>query len=108
MGGKKCSICGLWNPPSAMRCDCGFDFIQKSVETSFADPGTLTAAKDRAEKNLPTIVVRGVVFIAIYAVIVFAMYFAFGEQPRGTMLGIAFGIAGAASALVKIRLKEWI
>ena len=107
MSGKKCPNCGLWNPSSAMRCDCGYDFSQKKIKSSFADPGTLSAARERAEKNLPKIAVRAVVFIVVYMAIGFAMYFAFGQQPRGAMLGIAFGVAGAAAALVKIRVKEW-
>jgi hypothetical protein len=31
----KCRNCGLENPPSAQRCDCGYDFIAKRVEESY-------------------------------------------------------------------------
>ena len=27
-----CPRCGLINPETAQRCDCGYDFISKSVE----------------------------------------------------------------------------
>jgi hypothetical protein len=30
-----CPRCGLINPATAQRCDCGYDFISKSVEKSY-------------------------------------------------------------------------
>jgi hypothetical protein len=32
-----CPICGLTNPKSALRCDCGYDFASRSIETSYLD-----------------------------------------------------------------------
>ena len=32
---KNCPKCGLVNPPSAQRCDCGYDFVSRSVEQSY-------------------------------------------------------------------------
>ena len=32
---KKCPNCGLLNPETAIRCDCGFDFETKAVEKPF-------------------------------------------------------------------------
>ena len=34
-----CPNCRLINPPSALRCDCGFDFRSKSVEASYIRGG---------------------------------------------------------------------
>jgi len=31
----KCPQCGLFNPPSAMRCDCGWDFNSKTMKESY-------------------------------------------------------------------------
>lgn len=107
MSDKKCPNCGLWNPPSAMRCDCGYDFNSLSVKPSYADQTTFSFAQERAENNLPTLVVRGIVFITVYLIIALAMYFVTGNKPGGIMLGIAFGLAGAAAAIVKIKVKNW-
>jgi hypothetical protein len=32
-----CPICGLTNPKSALRCDCGYDFASRSIKTSYLD-----------------------------------------------------------------------
>jgi len=107
MSENKCLHCGLWNPPNALRCDCGFDFESLSIKPSYADNTTSTRALERAEKNLPTIVVSVVVFIFVYLTVAFAMYFALGHKPGGIMLGIAFGIAGAVATAIKIKVKKW-
>jgi hypothetical protein len=31
----KCPRCGLFNPESALRCDCGYDFETKTIQTSY-------------------------------------------------------------------------
>lgn len=38
-----CPRCGLINPESAQRCDCGYDFINKSVETPYFTSSSNTA-----------------------------------------------------------------
>ena len=43
---KDCPKCGLANPESAQRCDCGYDFAARSVERSYANLG------NRAERGL--------------------------------------------------------
>jgi hypothetical protein len=35
---KTCPVCGLLNPPEAQRCDCGWDFADRLVERSYANP----------------------------------------------------------------------
>lgn len=36
---KDCPKCGLVNPPSAQRCDCGYDFVMRTTEQSSLSPG---------------------------------------------------------------------
>jgi hypothetical protein len=31
----ECPLCGLVSPPTAVRCDCGYDFVSKKVERSY-------------------------------------------------------------------------
>ena len=35
---KKCPVCKLINPPSAQRCDCGYDFISNTQESPYFIP----------------------------------------------------------------------
>lgn len=37
----KCPRCGLINPESAQRCDCGYDFQSQTTEKSYLSPGRL-------------------------------------------------------------------
>jgi|GEM_PF-3117835 len=32
---QDCPRCGLVNPPSAQRCDCGYDFVSRSAQQSY-------------------------------------------------------------------------
>jgi hypothetical protein len=32
---QTCPRCGLFNPPEAARCDCGYDFVTGQVEASY-------------------------------------------------------------------------
>lgn len=34
-GSKNCPRCGLANPSTAQRCDCGFDFLSKTIEQPY-------------------------------------------------------------------------
>jgi hypothetical protein len=34
-GSQNCPRCGLTNPRSAQRCDCGFDFLSKTIEKPY-------------------------------------------------------------------------
>ena len=38
MPGIKCPRCGLFNPDSVQRCDCGYDFERETVATAEAVP----------------------------------------------------------------------
>lgn len=107
MSEKKCPHCGLWNPPSATRCDCGFDFDAPEMKSSYADKNTVASALERAEKNLPTLLIRVIVFIIVYLAGAFAIYFILDTKPSGILLGIVFGLAVAASSLIKIKVRTW-
>jgi len=54
----KCSECGLINPPSAARCDCGFDFRSGTVEASYVYPRAQDASGRGAASVVPPAIQR--------------------------------------------------
>src|SRR5262245_9303921 len=46
----RCSKCGLENPPSAMRCDCGYDFESGQMRASYLSAEAMK--KWRANRDL--------------------------------------------------------
>jgi hypothetical protein len=44
-----CPNCGLINPASATRCDCGFDFVSQTVKASYLHPSD---TDDKAQKTI--------------------------------------------------------
>src|SRR2546422_1467195 len=40
----QCPRCGLLNPPTAIRCDCGYDFPTESVKASYVSKDNLPLA----------------------------------------------------------------
>jgi hypothetical protein len=40
----ECPNCRLFNPATAQRCDCGFDFASRMMRTSFLSPAELKRA----------------------------------------------------------------
>jgi hypothetical protein len=40
----KCSKCGLLNPPTALRCDCGWDFASNTMKESYLKQTTSSSA----------------------------------------------------------------
>ena len=55
MSDKKCPRCGLWNTESAIRCDCGYDFVSNSVKESYSAQPSLSfdEIKERGKKVGP-------------------------------------------------------
>jgi len=88
----KCPNCGLFNPESAERCDCGYDFKSNTMKTSYIDDQKHAVGKGpvRAIKRILftflAFLLSGV-FIAVLKMVV---------PPSG--------IAGAIMALIAVWL----
>ena len=62
---KDCPKCGLTNPASALRCDCGFDFSSKKVEASYLSQQELASAQQRTQSDVLSYVVKAVLFVTV-------------------------------------------
>jgi hypothetical protein len=49
----KCPKCGLFNPPSALRCDCGWDFASNAMRESYLHAGAGGSKTTNVEAQKP-------------------------------------------------------
>ncbi len=104
----KCPKCGLINPESAIRCDCGYDFESKSIKSSYlstkeqqqikeAQKGDLYAA---AKIGINKGVVGGIIMISIAAIM-----FIVGKMIGGffyySPVQFAIGVFALVKGIVK-------
>lgn len=55
----QCPQCGLFNPSSAQRCDCGYDFVARTAATSYLDGSRWSVVRRSATaRHRQAIVVR--------------------------------------------------
>ncbi len=87
---KDCPKCRLVNPPSAVRCDCGYDFVTKTRQRSYL------SGKDAKFLDKPTV---GEIVLCVLL------------TPLGLLLGWLArrqGRTGAARTMVVITLVTWV
>ena len=75
-----CPHCKLVNPPTAKRCDCGYDFETKTLESSYAP--------QRVSKDIK----KGLVVIAIYSGLVGMLALISGEPLRLLLAALWAGL----------------
>jgi len=76
----KCPRCGLLNPPEAQRCDCGYDFEQRTVD------------RPLSRQDLPRGLRTSLIAIVIYAVGV-GVLLAAGGSPLAVVWVAAWVVA---------------
>ena len=89
----KCPHCGLFNPPEAERCDCGWDFTARTMQASYLVP----AAAGAAELATPGLGFTAKVIDAAIAIAL--LYLGVGIGRILPQLGVGIRTAGIALAL---------
>lgn len=83
-----CPRCRLVNPPNAERCDCGYDFVSKTVEESYSRPAQLgivaEAIRSQGRKDL----IVGAVWLALGTAVTVGTY---ATASRGGTYTVAYG-----------------
>ena len=77
----KCLRCGLLNPDEAQRCDCGYDFVKKTVEQPYF------------RQPLPKQIKTALIVLIVWNLIVGLASLAAGDQAK---IIITLCLAGAA------------
>ena len=60
-----CPHCKLINPPSALRCDCGYDFKLRSVESSYLADRRYKAHQEKSLNLRSALKIGVLLFIAM-------------------------------------------
>lgn len=78
----QCPRCGLFSPDGAIRCDCGYDFTTKTVQSSYLVADTMRKyggerklAEHTARNNIRT----GVISLAVAAAVAVMSYIGNGK-----------------------------
>jgi len=67
----KCPKCGLLNPETAQRCDCGYDFEQKAVVISVPKIGSRITDSFESKRTLAICVIVGLLLVMSLRIVAF-------------------------------------
>jgi hypothetical protein len=103
----KCPNCGLLNPESAQRCDCGYDFLSRSVQRSYLTPkqrSVVAADQDHRRVSFAETISSFAFGVVITAVLIWRAK-SRGEYGSHHGLGafsvvLLFGAVSAAAAVI--------
>jgi uncharacterized RDD family membrane protein YckC len=88
----KCPKCGLFNPPEAVRCDCGWDFASNTIKESFLGPTASSLANLASlDKRLIGQIIDSL--IAIAAIVAAAGLSTLSDQISALAMIVGFGFA---------------
>lgn len=98
----RCPHCGLFNPPTALRCDCGYDFTSGQLKSPYDSHATTSGASRRSREITAFCIVPFVATSTWYVLMLCALAAANGRlRWRTDVLAMALGavIAGFPTAV---------
>lgn len=93
---KDCPSCGLTNPDSAQRCDCGFDFSSRTIKESYLSDAEQSDL-ERQRVDVPTAAIKVIVFALAAAPILFLGSFVTEAYQRSITVTFAVIVGWVAS-----------
>ena len=110
----KCSRCGLFNPDSSERCDCGFNFRTQTVEESYSHHGgnsTTSAVKAQHKQQFPSTITSWTkvhwgraltytnLFVLAFNILWISLAMTFTLEPPVFFIQLLFGWSGPMALL---------
>jgi hypothetical protein len=106
MADKKCPKCGLWSSETALRCDCGYDFVTGQQKTSFLT-GNTPLAIEQIKKKGKWFMIIGAAIFAFSVLFSITTYLAAVAKGGGTYLvwtgGLILGLGMFLQGLTTYR-----
>lgn len=96
---QDCPRCRLLSPDEALRCDCGYDFTTRSLESSYLDAGIV---KSQSHQRL-----SGNFTAAFFLHLIAATVATFSALAAGLVLGLAGQLALFAPVVVAASVTGW-
>lgn len=93
----KCPKCGLINPGSSARCDCGYDFATGHIEDSYAYSGPA-----RPPESVPLLLHISLLVTLTFLVALFDEYYFTGPSVDHSKVNMAAYILGAMIAQIVV------
>jgi Flp pilus assembly protein TadB len=89
-----CPRCGLVNPPTAQRCDCGYDFLSRKVETPCFRQG------------LPT-TIKAYIALVVVANVLMGLRAILSQSVHSAIVAVLFATAVYPLYLQLLKKKSW-
>jgi hypothetical protein len=88
----RCPYCGLFNPPTSLRCDCGYDFTSQQLKSPFDRDATPRPASPGSREITAFFIVPFVATAVWYVLMLCALALSNGRlRWRTDVLAIALG-----------------
>lgn len=97
---KDCPKCRMVNPPEAVRCDCGYDFVSRKMEQSYLSAADEKAMLSRDDLRSTALYQKGILCCILAYFLLVGVSFVLPPEVRLLLAVVALLISIAATMFV--------